>query len=590
MAIAGALEIQLFAGITRLQKDMNQAKSIVGSSMAKIESAVGMAKSALGALGIGLGVGYFVSLTKGAIDAADKINDLSQSTGIAVQALGQYKLATEQSGTTLEGLARGVKGLAIAFTEHGGELKAAGINATTTDGRMRQLAEMFSKMPDGIEKTTLAVKLFGKAGMDLIPMLNMGAAGLDEASEKSAKYAAVMATLAPQADKFNDTMAELGMASKVVGLSLINDALPAMTRIAAAMALAAHESGALKAAWVGFGGIAWEGVFKPLTALIKGTTANLMELNAKMLRFFGDNKGAAYEFQRAARLWKEVAALEDTASAAAPKKEFDQAGWMANYKKMMGALGVGSGERAKADAELKKLLDLGTKGEIDALIEREKAWREEQNAINDLRNAGYDEDAKLIALGMKGEEDAAVARTQLRQQELIAINDFRNAEAAKLTEMGEFAREAARGIQRGFSDGLFDIMQGKFDNMGDRFKSMIDRMVADALAAKLAAAMFGDMDKTGNIGGWIGTAMKFFGGGKAGGGAVSGGSSYLVGERGPELFTPGTSGNITPNDRLGGSVNVTNVFQITGPTDRRSQAQIATAAGEGVQRAMARNT
>ena len=35
---------------------------------------------------------------------------------------------------------------------------------------------------------------------------------------------------------------------------------------------------------------------------------------------------------------------------------------------------------------------------------------------------------------------------------------------------------------------------------------------------------------------------------RAEGGPVSGGSSYLVGERGPELFTPGTSGNITPNN------------------------------------------
>jgi hypothetical protein len=39
---------------------------------------------------------------------------------------------------------------------------------------------------------------------------------------------------------------------------------------------------------------------------------------------------------------------------------------------------------------------------------------------------------------------------------------------------------------------------------------------------------------------------------KASGGAVSGGRSVLVGERGPELFTPGTSGNITPNHALGG--------------------------------------
>ena len=44
---------------------------------------------------------------------------------------------------------------------------------------------------------------------------------------------------------------------------------------------------------------------------------------------------------------------------------------------------------------------------------------------------------------------------------------------------------------------------------------------------------------------------------KATGGTVSGGTSYLVGERGPELFTPTGSGNITPNNALGGGANIT---------------------------------
>jgi hypothetical protein len=44
-----------------------------------------------------------------------------------------------------------------------------------------------------------------------------------------------------------------------------------------------------------------------------------------------------------------------------------------------------------------------------------------------------------------------------------------------------------------------------------------------------------------------------FGGGKAAGGPVSGGKSYLVGERGPEMFVPGSSGRIVPNHAMAGS-------------------------------------
>ena len=47
--------------------------------------------------------------------------------------------------------------------------------------------------------------------------------------------------------------------------------------------------------------------------------------------------------------------------------------------------------------------------------------------------------------------------------------------------------------------------------------------------------------------------------GRATGGPVSAGTSYLVGERGMEIFTPRTSGNITPNNKLGGTNVVVNV-------------------------------
>ena len=46
---------------------------------------------------------------------------------------------------------------------------------------MMQVADAFKKMPDGAEKAGLAMKLFGKSGADLIPLLNEGADGLTKA-------------------------------------------------------------------------------------------------------------------------------------------------------------------------------------------------------------------------------------------------------------------------------------------------------------------------------------------------------------------------------------------------------------------------
>jgi hypothetical protein len=65
------------------------------------------------------------------------------------------------------------------------------------------------------------------------------------------------------------------------------------------------------------------------------------------------------------------------------------------------------------------------------------------------------------------------------------------------------------------------------------------------------------------VSGISGVIDKIFGGGKAAGGPVSGGTTYMVGERGPELFTPSSSGTIIPNHRLGGSGGGGSVYNIT---------------------------
>jgi hypothetical protein len=61
-----------------------------------------------------------------------------------------------------------------------------------------------------------------------------------------------------------------------------------------------------------------------------------------------------------------------------------------------------------------------------------------------------------------------------------------------------------------------------------------------------------------------------YGGGRAAGGSVVNGMSYLVGERGPEIFTPNSGGMITPNNRMGGTTINLNV---TGAIDPEGTAR-----------------
>lgn len=184
-----------------------------------------------GLAGVGV-AGALVAGIKSVIDLGDEMNDLSQKVGIGVKNLATWKLAADQSGTSLDAVAKGVKGLSKYMVENGDALKKAGITATDANGALIQLSDIFQAMPDGVEKTTLAVELFGKSGMDMIPMLGLGSKGLSEASEKAREYGERMALLAPLADKFNDQMAELALQSKVAGINLAVQVSPSLVKFA----------------------------------------------------------------------------------------------------------------------------------------------------------------------------------------------------------------------------------------------------------------------------------------------------------------------------------------------------------------------
>ena len=139
------------------------------------------------------------------------------------------------------------------------------------------------------------------------------------------------------------------------------------------------------------------------------------------------------------------------------------------------------------------------------------------------------------------------------------------------------------------------FMDGNFKSIGKAFTSMVNRMVAEALAADLARRLFGSDAKGGSGEGWIGAlasaAGAYFGGAKAGGGDVMPGREYWVGENGPERFRPRTMGTIMPASASGGgrSVAVYNSFTVTGAVDRRAQQQIAAEAARAVGFAAQRN-
>ena len=234
-----------------------------------------------------------------------------------------------------------------------------------------------------------------------------------------------------------------------------------------------------------------------------------------------------------------------------------------------------SDEREKQIFLLRELNRLRTEGkdlseeELQDLMEQTKVVAERRRAlteaqrdattISNLIDNSYAETEKRV------QRSIGLARKLLEERKISEVDYVRfvreqigqltafNEEAA--AETTEFWREAARGIQQSLSTFFFDFMQGKLTDLAGSFKRVIDQMVANALAARLAQALFGaDFEKGGALGGWVGQAASFlggiFGGARAMGGPVEAGKAYLVGEKGPELVRFGASGQVIPNDAL----------------------------------------
>jgi hypothetical protein len=276
--IAGTLEIQLLANMARLQKDMDDAKRAVGGAMAGIESAVASAKTALIGLGaVGLATSFLAGI-RGAIDLADKLNDLSKTTKIAVGDLAGLKLAARQSGGDLEGIAASINKLSVAMGKDPEKFKRLGVDARSPLDAFKQLSDVFSAIEDPQLRAALGAEALGKSWASAAPLLSEGGKKIGEMVEKGKKLSGVTQEMADRADEFNDKMAELQAATDGAKMKLAGELLRAMIEITKAITEAYEQSGKLSAIWVSLGALgafAFTNEFSSATVKIKDATREL---------------------------------------------------------------------------------------------------------------------------------------------------------------------------------------------------------------------------------------------------------------------------------------------------------------------------
>jgi tape measure domain-containing protein len=190
--------------------------------------------------------------------------------------------------------------------------------------------------------------------------------------------------------------------------------------------------------------------------------------------------------------------------------------------------------------------------------EKEKA----KNAADAIQRL-TDEQA-LLQAKLNGNEAEVMLTQQIRdlKKQYPALNE---ADAKTIIESTNKLKEqiaVADQMKQVYADIGSSIKSGVVDAISsavDGTKTLAEvasntlRTIANRLLdVAVNMALFGALSGTGTGGGLLGGLFK-----RANGGSVMSGQSYLVGERGPELFTPGRSGGIAPSGSFGGVGNVT---------------------------------
>ncbi len=200
--------------------------------------------------------------------------------------------------------------------------------------------------------------------------------------------------------------------------------------------------------------------------------------------------------------------------------------------------------------------------ELAQTFEEQIEALEEEILLLGADNEAIALNAEVRALAEGATIDQAASIRELTEA-LLDEQDALTDAAQTIEGFFEDVSETAEGTLSGI---LADPMQEGLDEIPFKFAQLLQQLAAEALASEL----FGILGSLGGEGG--GGFLGFLGGifGAQAGARISSSGPTLVGERGPELFTPASSGTITPNINIAQAAQAAptvNVINVSDPAD-----------------------
>lgn len=226
--------------ISAVDKTKAAFKSVRGS-LDELKSKV---SATMAGLGIGFSLAGLIGNVKKTAEQMDEAAKSARSAGTSIEKFSALSYVAGQSG--VENLKDSLVKLARSLDDaKSGSGPAADAFArlridpkqfTDPTDALLALAGQFEKMPDGVNKTALAVALFGKSGAQMIPMLNQGreamAAGMAEARALGVVFDDEAGAAA---ERFNDTLDRLSKRVSGLSIRLGNEALPSLNQYVSAL-------------------------------------------------------------------------------------------------------------------------------------------------------------------------------------------------------------------------------------------------------------------------------------------------------------------------------------------------------------------
>ena len=198
------------------EKESLSLKELALTAKEGAESIVMMREAAMGFAEVFMAaflVEQIAEWSKEFAEAAEKVKHLGEQFGMTSQQVQGLGVVAKLSGISIETITKGL-GILDKNLFSGSKdsiFKQMGIDAKDSKDQVELLAKVadkFKDMDDGPKKAALAMDLFGRAGKEMIPILNQGGEAMREAKAKAIEYGAAYTALSDDAQTKGVALAE----------------------------------------------------------------------------------------------------------------------------------------------------------------------------------------------------------------------------------------------------------------------------------------------------------------------------------------------------------------------------------------------